>query len=401
MLDTIKLQKQELEILLSKNYLPRTGLEKARNYLKSDLIKVITGPRRAGKSVFGLLMLEGKKYSYLNFEDENLLKVKDYDKLISRLDLVYPGFEYVFFDEIQNLPKWEIFVNKLQRRGYNIVLTGSNSKLLSGELASSLTGRYHQIEVYPLSFSETKILNTNNKLTNYLITGGYPEVVINNLDPRSYLQTLFEAILFKDVTKRYKLRHPQKVYELATYLMTNFASIYSFHKIKKAVGLSSVSTVQKYAALLEQTYLVFSLNKFNYKIKNQFGYNKKLYSVDNGLVSASGIQNSQNLGRLLENTIFGHLIRQGFTPNKDLFYYKTKTSKEVDFVIKKGIKVKELIQVSFSLESDKTKKREISALLEASKELDCKKLRVITMEEEAEERGIEFIKAEDYLTFPH
>jgi hypothetical protein len=388
MLDTLRLQKQERDQLLSKTYIIRDGIDEAKKYLDSNLIKVIIGPRRAGKSIFGFLLLKNANFAYLNFDDEKLLKITDFDNLLSMLSLVYPNFKYVFFDEIQNLPNWELLVNKMQRRGFNIILTGSNSKLLSGELASNLTGRYSLISVFPLSFDEVKNYRRDYKFTDYLMSGGYPEVVINNLDPRSYLKTLFEAILFKDVTKRYNLRHPQKIYELASYLLTNFASVYSFHNLKDAIGLSSVATTQKYVGLLEQTFLFFSLTKFDFKLKKQFGYNKKIYSIDNGMVSSVGFQNSENFGRLLENVVFGKLIRQGLVPNKDIFYYKTKSGKEVDFLIKNGIKIEKLIQVSLSLDDAKTKKREIASLLEASKELKCDNLEIITLDEEGFERGI-------------
>lgn len=384
MLDVIKTQKEERDYLLSRNYVERDGVKKAKENLDSHLVKVIVGPRRAGKSVFGFLLLKNTNFAYLNFDDDKLLKITDFDRLISYLSLVYPGFKYIFFDEIQNLPGWEILVNKMQRRGFNLILTGSNSKLLSGELASNLTGRYFQIEVFPLSFDEIKSFRTDYKFTDYLMFGGYPEVVINNLDPKSYLKTLFEAVLFKDVSKRYNLRQPQKIYELASYLLTNFASSYSYHNLKDATGLSSVATAQKYVGLLEQTFLFFSLNKFDYKLKNQIGYNKKIYTVDNGLVSMVGFQNSANFGRLLENLVFGKFLRKGLVPNKDIFYYKTKKGKEVDFVIKNGIKVEKLIQVSFDLTDAKTKKREIDALLEASGELKCKNLEIITFSEQGE-----------------
>jgi len=397
-LDTIKLQKQERDSMLSQVYIERKGVKEALKILDSNLIKVIIGPRRTGKSVFGLLLLKGKNFAYLNFDDENLLKIKNYDDLISWLNIVYPNFEYIFFDEIQNLPNWEFLVNKLQRRGYNLVLTGSNSKLLSGEIASSLTGRYLQIEVFPFSFGEVKSFNADYQLSQYLFSGGYPEVVVNHLDPRSYLKTLFEAILFKDITKRFNLRHPQKIYDLASYLLANFASIYSYQALKKAVDLSSVVTTQKYVNLLEQTLLFFSLNRFNHKLKKQFGYGKKIYAVDNGLVSSVGFQNSENFGRLLENAVFGRLLRNELIPNTNIFYYKTKSGKEIDFVIKRGVKIENLIQVSQSLNDAKTKKREVGALLEASGELGCKDLVIVTMAgDEKVEDGVKVIKAEDYL----
>lgn len=406
MLDVINKQKIERDTFLAGTYLERDGLELAKNSLSHNLIKVIIGPRRAGKSIFGFSILKNKNFAYLNFEDEDLLKIDKYDNLIPWLEKIYPSFTHIFLDEIQNLPSWEIWVNKLHRRGYNLVITGSNSKLLSGELASSLTGRYQLIEIFPLSLNEIKKMKPNYKITDYLSSGGYPEVVLKNLDGASYLKTLFEAILFKDIVKRYNLRQSKQIYDLGLYLTTNFSTQYSYGNLKKNLNLSSVATTQKYVGYLEQSYLHFSLNKFDYKIRNQVGYNKKSYIVDSGFGSSVGFQNSENLGRLLENTIFIKLVRDGFVPNKDLFYYKTKSGKEVDFLIRDGLKTSELIQVCLNLDSEKTKNREKKALLEASIELNCKNMKIITLESNGFEDkqslassagGIEIIKAEDYL----
>jgi predicted AAA+ superfamily ATPase len=260
-------------------------------------------------------------------------------------------------------------------------------------LSSNLTGRFHQINIFPFSFKEIKSFKPDYQLSQYLISGGYPEVIINGLDPKSYLSTLFESILFKDVTKRYNLRHPQKIYDLALYLLTNFSSIYSYHKLKTAINLSSVATVEKYVNLLEQTFLLFSLNRFDFKLKKQFGYGKKIYSVDNGLAAAVSFQNSENLGRLLENAVFGDFLRRGLEANKDIFYYKTKSGKEVDFVIKSGLKIEKLVQVVLSLKDPKTRKREISALVESSDELNCKNLEIVTFDEEGKEGEIKITSA--------
>ena len=392
-LDTIKLQKQERDLILSRDYVPREGMKDALKILDSNLVKVIVGPRRAGKSIFGFLLLHNKNFAYLNFDDENLLKINDHDKLVSWLQIVYPNFEYIFFDEIQNLDGWELLVNKLQRRGFNLIITGSNSKLLSSELSSNLTGRFHQINIFPFSLKEIRSFKSDYQLSQYLISGGYPEVVINGLNPKSYLSTLFESILFKDVTKRYNLRHPQKIYDLALYLLTNFSSVYSYHKLKDAVGLSSVATVEKYVNLLEQTFLFFSLNRFDFKLKKQFGYSKKIYSVDSGLSASISFQNSENFGRLLENTVFVDFLRRGLIANKDIFYYKTKSGKEVDFVIKNGLKIEKLIQVALSLRDPKTRRREIDALIESSDELSCKNLEIVTLDEKSQEKGIKIISA--------
>ena len=152
--DIIQQHKLEKEKLLSKAYIAREQIPHAEKFLNSELVKVITGPRRAGKSVFAFLLLKDKDFAYINFEDENLLKIKNYDEIIQGIFEVYPDINRIFFDEIQDLPNWEIFVNKLHRRGYNLILTGSNANLLSKEMASALTGRYIPIEILPFSFKE-------------------------------------------------------------------------------------------------------------------------------------------------------------------------------------------------------------------------------------------------------
>ncbi|MBN2374058.1 ATP-binding protein [bacterium] len=403
--------KKEKEKLLSRNYLLREKLDFARHFLDSSLIKVITGPRRAGKSVFSFLLLNKSNFAYLNLDDENLIKAST-DDIVKGIFEVYPEHDLIFFDEIQNLENWELFVNKLQRRGYNLVLTGSNAGLLSKELATALTGRYVPIEILPFSFSEFlgsknvrmekdqdiipemkgKILN---HLDCFLKNGGFPEIVMNDLDTRTYLETLFDAILFKDIVKRYRVRFPQKMYDLALYMISNFCSEFSSTKIRNTLEFNSTGTVQSYLGYLEDAYLFFSLNRFSFKIGEQIKSPKKIYIVDNGLILAKSFQFSQNTGRLMENLVFLEILRDGYKPNKDVFYYKTKNNKEVDFIIRDGLTVKNLIQVCYQIEEMAVKKREIRSLIDASEELNCDDLSVITWDydsiEDSNGRNIKFV----------
>jgi len=410
--DIVLQHRIEKEKLLSKNYILREKLGFAKKNLETDLIKVITGPRRAGKSVFSILLLKDKNFAYLNFDDENLLKVKNYDEIVEAIFEVYPKSEFIFFDEIQNLENWELFVNKLQRRGLNLILTGSNAKLLSKELGTVLTGRYIPIEISTFSFREFlkakkfkikkeyfetpenkgRILNC---LDEYLRSGGFPEVAVKNLDAGDYLETLFDAILFKDVVKRHRVRFSQKIYDLSSYLVSNFSSEFSFTKLKNVLDFQSVVTVQNYLKYLEEAYLVFVLNRFSFKTKEQIKTPQKIYLVDNSLITAKSFQFSQNLGKLMENLVFTEFLRNGYKPNKNIFYYKTRNGKEIDFVLKRGIKVEKLVQVCYGINNPETKKRELSALVEASEELSCDNLEIIIWDEEREEkfkgRKIKFI----------
>ena len=404
--------KAEKEALLSRSYIARDNLATATELLGSDLIKIITGPRRAGKSVFSFLLLKDRPFAYLNFDDENLLKVENYDEIIKTVFEVYPRSDFIFFDEIQNLKNWELFVNKLHRRGHNLILTGSNANLLNKELASVLTGRFSALEVLPFSFKEFLRAGnftatredmelpeikggTLNRLDEYMRTGGFPEVVVKNLDPKSYLETLFDSVLFKDVVKRYKVRYSQKIYDLALYLVSNVCSEFTFTRLRKTLEFRSTSTVQKYLAALEESYLFFSLNRFSFKTTERIRAPKKIYLVDNGFVPAKSFQFSANSGKLMENLVFLALLRKGNRPNKDLFYYKTRNGREVDFVVKEGFKVSRLIQSCLDVEKDAAAAREMKALHEAGEELSCSELSVVTWDTERTElfkgREIRFI----------
>lgn len=392
--------KKEKELLLSKPYIPREKLDFARKFLETDLIKVITGPRRAGKSVFSVLLLKDKNFAYLNFDDENLLRIKNTDEIVKGIFEVYSGPKFILFDEIQNLPEWELFVNKLQRRGHNLILTGSNARLLSKELATALTGRHVPVEIFPFNFREflkaknfelkEKLLpEIKGKILNYLDiylkNGGFPEIAVKNLDPKAYLDTLFDAVLLKDVVKRYKVRFSQKIYDLALYLISNFSNEFSFTKLKNTLDFSSVNTIQNYLRYLEDAYLVFTLNRFSFKRKEQIKTAKKIYLVDNGFILAKSFQFSENAGKLMKNLAFSELLKKGYKANETLFYYKTRNQKEVDFVLKEGRDLKTLIQVCY-LPDSKTEKREISALVEGSQELNCDDLEILTWAKEGEEK---------------
>lgn len=411
-------QKLEKEKLLAKTYIKRENLDFAAKFLKTDLIKVITGPRRVGKSVFALLFLKDVDFAYINFDDESFLKVKNNDEILEAIFEVYPNPKIIFFDEIQNLNNWEIFVNKLQRRGYNIILTGSNAKLLSRELATNLTGRHISIEVFPFSFREfltAKNYNIEKEFVNvpenkgrilnyldeYIKSGGYPEVVVKNLDPKEYLETLFDAVLFKDIVKRYKVRFAQKLYDLAVYLASNFSGEFSFTKLKNILEFNSTKTLQDYFGYLQETYLFFSLNRFSFKLKEQFKAPKKIYLIDNGFIQAKAFQHSQNTGKLIENLIFVEMLRRGYHPNMNVFSYKTKNNKEIDFVIKEGTIVKKLTQACFKLEFAETQKREIKALIEASEELKCKDMEIITWDkndiEKIKNKEIKYVSLWNWL----
>lgn len=394
-------QKQEKEQFLALKYVERTKSAFGKKWLDSSLIKVILGPRRSGKSVFSLMLLKDRPFMYFNFDEEILASGKGIstEELLKELHAVYGNTKNILFDEIQNLPRWELFVNRLQREGYNLILTGSNANLLSKELATALTGRHIPIEILPFDFKE--FLRAKNfqmdidqealpqerghllkLMEEYLVTGGFPEVVVSNLNPKEYLEVLFDSLLFKDVVKRHKIKLATQIGNLGSYLVSSFASLYSLRKLQKVLDLKSVSTTEKYTGYLEEAYLIFSLLRYSPKSIMRLKSPKKIYAVDNGFVVAKAVQFSPDKGKLMENLVFTELVKREIKPNRELFYYKTRNGKEVDFVIKEGVIIDELIQVCYETINPEVENRELKSLLEAREELSSpSKLTVITWDE--------------------
>ena len=391
---TIFNQRAERDELLSRPYQQRHTKYDADELLQNPLIKLITGPRRVGKSVFALLMLQGKNFAYLNFDDNQLLEKWDEDLAMSALDDVYPDYDFMLLDEIQNLPDWDLWVSKLYRRGKNLIITGSNANMLSSEMATVLTGRYLQIEMLPFSLDETmrwKNISPDRKeqaaqaivlADDYMRNGGYPETIPTRSITKSYLSTLFDSILLKNVAQRHKVRNTNDLYNLATYLLSNFCNPISANELAGELGMSSVATTKKFCDYLNEPYLFFYLPRFNNKLKLMNKAPKKVYVVDNGFVQSTAFNLSENLGRLLENQVFVELLRRGYIPGQTLFYYRTRNDKEIDFVTRKSAKVEQLIQVCYDMTSERTRKRELAALVEAAEELRCDNLLVITNSQE-------------------
>ncbi len=395
--DVVLRQKLKKEELLKLQYIDRTKKQFGRKWLDSPLIKVILGPRRAGKSVFSLMLFRNRPFMYFDFDEEIMASENGVstDELMKELHAIYGDVKNILFDEIQNLPAWELFVNRLQREGYNLILTGSNARLLSMELATHLTGRHMPIEILPFDFKEflrakkfeinTELLLSPEKhgellnlMDQYLISGGFPEIAVKNLDSRDYLRVLFDSLLFKDVVKRHKVKFSTQISNLGSYLVNNFSSLYSLNKLKNALSLKSVNTTDKYVSYLEEAYLIFSLSRYSPKPVQRMKSPKKIYIIDTGFITAKAIQHSPDKGKLMENLVFTELVKRGAKPNRELFYYKTRNDREIDFVVKKEIKVMELIQVCHEATDPKTEERETKALLEAGEELETEKLTILT-----------------------
>jgi hypothetical protein len=307
-------------------------------------------------------------------------------------------------------------VNRLHREGYKLVLTGSNSHLLSSDLSTHLTGRHFSTHVFPFSFTEILSLfesvvtaaDQQQLCYEYVIKGGFPEIWVKNYDPVQYLSTLFDSILLKDIVKRYHVRFPNALIDLAQIMITNITGEFSVTSVQKQAQFSSGHTVAKYLGYLEEAFLIFSLPKFSYKVSEQKRAAKKYYSYDNGYFQAKAFKFSQNTGKLLENTVALSLKLKELEGKLKLFYYKNQKHEEVDFVVQQEMKITLLIQVCYALSDQKVKNREIRSLLKAGTELRCKRLIIITNDyEKTEEHSwfdntgvIEFIPLWKWLISP-
>lgn len=400
-------QQAELQRLRQQTLLTRARSKELVAALSSPLIKVVTGPRRAGKSTLAIQALAHKRCAYLNFEDERFPPLTNGDELITAIDSVYGDVEYYLFDEIQNFPRWEQFLNRLHRLGKNLIVTGSNARLLSAELGSALTGRHVAIELLPFSFSEATAErdSTPQFFVEYLVQGGFPEVALGRADYRGYLDSLWEAVLLKDIVQRQKVRNVSGLRDTCALFLASIGSRYSYESLTRALGgRISAPTVKKFVKFASEAYLIAELSVFHKKPRMRIKSDHKAYVVDNGFYSARHVRVFEDKSKLLENLIFVELWRRGFVPNLDLFYYQTSEGHEVDFLLRRGHENIELIQVSLTLASAKTRQRELRSLIRAGNELAVGKLTIITLDESGYEKlegnEVEIIAAPQWLMKP-
>ena len=393
-------QKKERDELMSRPYLIRRTKLDARLLLGSNLIKLITGPRRVGKSTQALLMLRNTNFAYLNFDSQALLESWNSNLVMRMLDDVYPDYDYILLDEVQNLDGWDLWISELYREGKNLIITGSNAKMLSSEMATALTGKYLQVEMLPFSLEEFFDWNGLNLkelgseqtteravlIDDYLRNGGYPEVVKARQLTRTYLDTLFDSIVWKDVAKRHHVRNVSDLNNLALYFVSNFCNAVSANELTRELGFSSVNTTKKYMDYLHEPFMFYYLYRYNNKLRLMKKASRKVYVVDNGFVAAKAFSLSENLGRLFENQVFIELLRRGYDCEKSIFYYRSRNDKEVDFVLRDGTRIERLVQVCYDMSSPKTQKRETDSLVECAEELNCRNLVIVT---NAEKRTIE------------
>jgi hypothetical protein len=360
-------------------------------------IIIISGIRRCGKSVLLHQIRNANKERdyYINFDDERLMHFSsnDFQKLHELFIELFGVQKTFYFDEIQNIDGWERFVRRLYDSGCKVYVTGSNATMLSRELGSRLTGRYIEYELFPFSFREylgfnrikigTKDMITTQgraKLSRafgaYFKEGGFPQYLENK--NKDYLKSLYESILYRDVMIRNKLTNENEVMSLVHYLATNVSRLASYNSLSATTGVKSSTTIKNYVDYIEDTYLLFQINKFDYSLRKQIQNPKKFFFIDNALVGRLGFSFSDNYGRLLENLVFITLRRL----KRDIFYHNGNF--ECDFVIRHNKKITEAIQVCYNMETQEIQKRELQGISEAMNTYNLKTGTIITMNEERE-----------------
>jgi predicted AAA+ superfamily ATPase len=369
----------------------------------NQLISVISGIRRSGKSTFLLQLTKYyESFYYINLDDERLLNfsVEDFQRTLLMYQKHFQS-KTIFLDEIQNIANWERFIRRIYEEGYKIIITGSNANLLGSELATHLTGRYLLFEMFPFSFKEmlnyhqidySLIISSTKaailaRMDEYIQNGGFPEFV--QIQNKDYLRQVYNDILYKDLIVRFNIKNHKVFKNLAQYLFTNFTKIISYNSLRKLLSISSVNTIKDYVDYLQQAYLVFECYKFDFSLLKQNTYDKKIYVVDNGLRNAVSFKFSADTSRQMENIVFLELKRR----RKQVYFYKTTDNFDVDFLVHENPYL--LIQVTYSMMNAETAQRELRALKLAMQELQVNQSIIITYNEEDiitdSERTIEII----------
>ena len=386
-------QKEEIRNFRTKRLVTRK--EESLFDFGSTQAQVVIGVRRSGKSTLCHKVLTERKveYAYVNLDDDRLanLQTEDLNTVLSCVYQLYgTDFKYLFLDEIQDVDGWYLFVNRLLRTDLHIFVTGSNAKLLSGELATHLSGRYNEIKLFPFSFSEycsfqnvdmtgiTTKADAERKRAfyDYINNGGFPEMQ-NLRNKRGYVESLIDAILTKDIKKRFKVRNVDALKKIAGHLISNSCQEVNYDELSDLFKMSD-KTVQKYVSYLQQAFLIQLLTKHSFKSKERIRGDKS-YIVDPGLQNnRANSMAAENIGWRLENVVYIELLRRCASDFLDVYYYKQATTgKEVDFVICDKNEALELIQVSYDIDSKKAYDRETSALVLASGLLKCNNLTLI------------------------
>jgi predicted AAA+ superfamily ATPase len=369
---------QEKELKSLENGIDRILTKKID--LKLPFAIILSGIRRCGKSTLLRQVMKAENGSYyFNFEDPRAtgFELSDFQKLDEVFREEYGESDCYFFDEIQNVEKWELFVRTVLDKKKHFLITGSNASLMSIELGTRLTGRHLKYELFPFSYLE--FLNFTSKkegadsFGEYMRKGGFPEYL--KYGKSDILQELFNDIVMRDIVVRHKLRSPKVIKEMALFLLSNVGIEFSYNSLAKAFSLGSTNSAIAFVSYLEDSYLLFTVSKFDYSLKKQAVNPKKIYVIDNGLADVNSVSFSTNRGRMLENCAFLHLRRAG----KQVFYFKG--DNECDFLVREKNAITKAIQVCYELNED-NKKREIDGLTEALEKFGLSEGLILTYDQQ-------------------
>lgn len=390
LLKQIILEQQEILHAQNKRYVQRYI---ADEWLQTSEILIISGIRRCGKSVLMQQIRDRLVETdfFFNFDDERLanFKLDDFQKLQECFVELFGEQHTYYFDEIQNIEGWERFVRRLYNAGNKIVITGSNARMLSRELGTHLTGRYIQVEIYPFSFQEYLAMNeipvnaktlytTTGRATmvksfvKYMECGGFPKFLQDG--SVSYLTSLYESIIYRDILTRNGLTNEKEMLELMFYLASNATKRVTYSSLGKVVGIQHPDTIKNYLEYIQQTYLISQLFRYDPSVKKQMMSPKKIYFVDNAIIKRIGFNATENNGVFLENLVFIELKRRGL----DVYYYADK--KECDFIVRKGLHISDAYQVTLKMDSPQTREREIAGVREAMQAYSLSKGYILTFE---------------------
>lgn len=409
-----ELASMDLSVLITRD-------EEAEIRLDSKLAQVVIGVRRCGKSTLCIqrLLRSNTCFAYVNFDDERLagLKTEQLDDILQALYRINGQFTHLFLDEVQNIAEWPLFVNRMLRQGLHLILTGSNANLLGNELATHMTGRYHKIELFPFTFREYCLANDVDvasrstkasalrmrMLDKYLFQGGFPELMETDA-PSDYTLSLLNAIITKDICKRYNVRNKETLWKLSNLVLDRFCQEVSALDMARLLDAGSSHTIENYLSYLVKAYLLQPVRKFSFKSEER-KQRTKYYAADVAFITHhDDVLQTESLGWRLENVVANELQRRLDHVQEHLYYLKKGRSYEVDFAVVRVTLVTQLIQVTYDFRNPSTKlyNREIGGLLKGANDTHCSKLTLIVMEGKAQDievdgHTIHIVKASDWL----
>lgn len=397
-------------------------VEEGQIHLDSALAQIVIGVRRSGKSTLcqSAVLQLGRPFGYVNFDDERLasLRGEDLNAVLETLYALNGDFDVLFLDEVQNIPEWNLFVNRLLRQGMHVLVTGSNAKLLSGELVTHMVGRYHAVELFPLSFAEFCAFHgvdpmdkttlgaglRQRALDDYLRQGGFPELLTEGASAPEYVSALIDGILERDIRQRLRQRSVRSIRIVADYLLSVVPAVLNPHTLGARLELDRApNTVKTYVDHLCRAYLLITIHKWSRKAHLRIR-NEKLYPVDVALMGGGRQANSgENVGWRLETVVLIELLRRYRPLSGKVFYYQENRS-EADFVVCRGNNTLAVVQVSVDISKPNTRGRELRGAVAAAKATGCPEATLVTFHESGEETidgiRVRIVRARDWLCTP-